>query len=151
MHEGSYKNLMSQTIEQGHYNFYRDHMMGQPILGDRDGVQALSADGCHAYRAANYFGDNMVIVGTGNIDHERFVADVNQAFGTIGKDTAAMRPNGEKNVYIPGLMFCRDDEMVNSNVVVYYDAPTVHDPDYYGFMLLKDMFGNYRIGDHAEH
>merc|ERR1719326_2033023 len=56
MHEGSYKNLMSQTIERGHYNSYRDHMMGQPIKGDRDQVQALSADGCHAYRAANYFG-----------------------------------------------------------------------------------------------
>lgn len=36
MHEGSYKDLMEQTIEQGHYNSYREHMMGQPIKGDRD-------------------------------------------------------------------------------------------------------------------
>lgn len=151
MHEGSFKNLMEQTIEQGHYNSFRDHMMGQPIKGDRDNVQNLTVEACNNYRAANYFGDNMVVVGTGNIDHEKFVADVNQAFGTIGKDTAAARPNMEKNVYIPGLMFVRDDEMVNTNVAVYYDAPSVKDPDYYGFLLLQNMFGSYRIDKHAEH
>jgi len=64
-HEGSYKNLMYQTIEQGHYNSYRDHMMGQPIMGDRDMVQQLTVEGLHNYRAVNYFGDNMVVVGTG--------------------------------------------------------------------------------------
>lgn len=150
-HEGSYKDLMYQTIEQAHYNSYRDHMMGQPILGDRDMVQQLSVEGLHNYRAVNYFGDNMVVVGTGNIDHEKFVADVNQSFGTIGKDTAGACPNADKNIFIPGLMFVRDDEMVNSNVVVYYDAPSVKDPDYYGFLLLKHMFGSFRIDQHAEH
>jgi processing peptidase subunit beta len=151
MHEGSFKNLMEQTIEQGHYNSYREHMMGQPIKGDRDMVQSLTVDGLHNYRAANYFGDNMIVVGTGNIDHEKFVADVNQAFGTIGKDTQKACENAEKNIFGPGLMFVRDDEMVNSNVVVYYDAPSVKDPDYYGFLLLKHMFGSYRIDKHAEH
>jgi predicted Zn-dependent peptidase len=145
MHEGSYKDLMYQTLEQGHFNSYRDHMMGQPIKGDRDMVQSLSVDALHNYRAVNYYGDNMTVVGTGNIDHEKFVAEVNQSFGTISKDTVATRPNGDTNIFVPGLMFVRDDEMVNSNVVVYYDAPSVKDPDYYGFMLLKHMFGSFRI------
>jgi hypothetical protein len=45
----------------------------------------------------------------------------------------------------------RDDEMYNSNVGVFYDAPSVKDEDYYSFLLLKHMFGNYRIDQHAEH
>lgn len=45
----------------------------------------------------------------------------------------------------------RDDEMINSNVGVFYDAPSVRDEDYYSFLLMKNMFGHYRIDEHAEH
>lgn len=39
----------------------------------------------------------------------------------------------------------RDDEMVNSNVGVFYDAPGAKDEDYFAFLLMKNMFGTYRI------
>jgi processing peptidase subunit beta len=45
----------------------------------------------------------------------------------------------------------RDDEMINSNVGVFYDAPGVKDEDYYSFRLLQNMFGSYRIDKNAEH
>lgn len=48
-------------------------------------------------------------------------------------------------------MFVRDDEMVNSNVAVFYDAPSIKDADYYSFLLLKHMFGDYRVDKHAGH
>ena len=41
--------------------------------------------------------------------------------------------------------------MYNSNVAVFYDAPSVNDEDYYSFRLLKNIFGSYRIDKHAEH
>lgn len=41
--------------------------------------------------------------------------------------------------------------MYNSNVGVFYDAPSVKHPDYYAFQLLKHIFGSYRIDKHAEH
>jgi hypothetical protein len=45
----------------------------------------------------------------------------------------------------------RDDEMYNSNVGVFYDAPSIKDDDYYSFLLFKHMFGKFRINEHAEH
>ena len=47
------------------------------------------------------------------------------------------------------MLFIRDDEMINSNIGVFYDAPSVKDEDYYAFLLLKHMFGSYRIDEHA--
>lgn len=41
--------------------------------------------------------------------------------------------------------------MVNSNVGVFYDAPSIKHPDYYSFLLLQNMFGTYRIDKNAEH
>lgn len=126
-------------------------MIGQPIKGEADQIGNLNSDVLNQYRAANYFGDNIVVVGTGAVDHEAFVEQVNQAFGSIAKTTSAKPVNTDKPFLTPSLLFIRDDEMVNSNVGVFYDAPSVKDPDYYGFLLLKHMFGSYRIDEHAEH
>lgn len=48
-------------------------------------------------------------------------------------------------------MMIRDDEMINSNVGVFYDAPSWHDKDYYGFLLLQRIFGSYSVEKHTEH
>ena len=140
-HENNFKELQGHTLELAHYNSYRDHMMGQPIKGDRDNVQNLTVEGLNGYRAANYFGDNMVIVGTGGIDHEAFVDSCNQAFGAMQK-TPTLESSDENCIFTPSLLFVRDDEMYNSNVAVFYDAPSVNDEDYYAFRLLKNIFGS---------
>lgn len=139
------------TIENCHFNSYRDHMLGQPVKGDPDKLQSISVDDLQGYRAANYFGDNLVVVGTGNVDHDSFVDAVNQNFGAVAKNTSIPEANSETAVYTPSLLFIRDDEMVNTNVGVFYDAPTFSHPDYHGFLLLKHMFGNFDIQRNAEH
>jgi processing peptidase subunit beta len=126
-------------------------MMGQPIRGDADNLSNLTTDDLRTYQATNYFGDNLVIVGTGNINHEEFVGQVNNAFHSVSKTATATQPNGDKCVYVPALMFIRDDEMYNSNIGVFYDAPSIKHQDYYAFLLLKHMFGSFRIDKHAEH
>lgn len=57
----------------------------------------------------------------------------------------------EKPVYNPALLFIRDDEMVNSNVGVFYDAPSWKHEDFYSFLLLQRVFGSYSIDRNAEH
>lgn len=142
---------METLIENVHFNVFRDHMMGQPKKGDRDNLYNLNADHVRDYHTTNYYGDNIVIVGTGNITHDEFVSQVEQNFSNLPKSTSSTIKNKERAVYNPALLFARDDEMVNSNVGVFYDAPTFKDPDYYGFLLLQHMFGDYRIDKNAEH
>lgn len=121
------------------------------MKGDPDQLQALTVDDLQAYKAANYYGDNLVVVGTGGVDHDALVDAVNKSMGALAKTTNVPKANSEKAIYTPSLLFIRDDEMVNTNVGVFYNAPTFKDPDFYGFLLLKYMFGSYRINKHAEH
>lgn len=79
-HAENHKDFQYTTLENSHYNAYRDHMLGQPIKGDADNLANLTVDDLRNYHAANYFGDNLVVVGTGNINHEEFVNQVNNAF-----------------------------------------------------------------------
>ena len=139
------------TIEACHYNAYRDHMMGQPIRGDPDNLQNLSSDMLQAFRAANYTGENIVIVGTGAVDHDAFVDQVSEAFGALQQSTGEAQVNSDACIYTPALLMMRDDEMYNANVGVFFDAPSVNHQDYYQFQLLKHMIGDYQIQKHAEH
>lgn len=111
----------------------------------------MNSDVLNNYRAANYFGDNIVVVGTGAVNHEQFVDQVQKHFNGIQKTATVAKANSEKAIYTPSLLMIRDDEMYNSNVGVFYDAPSIKHPDYYAFLLFKHVFGNYRIDKNAEH
>lgn len=119
--------------------------MGQPKKGDRDNVQTIGVDHIRDFYNANYYGDNMVVVATGDVNHDEFVDMVEQQFNTIPKTSDIPTPNTEKPIYTPSILYVRDDEMINSNVGVFYDAPHVHHEDFYSFLLFKNMFGSYRI------
>ena len=41
-------------------------------------------------------------------------------------------------------MFMRDDELYNSSIGVFFDAPSWSHEDYYAFMLLERILGNYQ-------
>jgi processing peptidase subunit beta len=126
-------------------------MMGQPIKGDRDFVGTLSVDALRDYHTANYYGENIVVVATGDVNHSSVVDQVEQAFASLPAKTSVPTANSERPIYIPALLFIRDDEMYNSNVGIFYDAPGIKHEDYYSFLLLKHLFGTYRIDENAGH
>lgn len=61
---------METLMESVYFNIFRDHMMGQPILGDIDNIYEITRDMVVDFHDTNYFGENMVIVGTGDLKHE---------------------------------------------------------------------------------
>ena len=150
-HEENHHNYKETLLENAHFNIFREHMMGQPRKGDRDNTFNLKEDHVRDFHATNFFGDNVVVVGAGNIDHEQLVDQVSQHFSSLPKQSAGLIKNTERAIFNPALLFIRDDEMVNSNVGVFYDAPSIKDEDYYSFLLLQHMIGDYRIDKNAEH
>jgi len=81
--EESGKDPQETIMESAHFNSYRDHMMGQPILGDVDNIYSVTQDMVKEYHATHYVGKNMVIVGVGNINHKEFVDMVANSFGNM--------------------------------------------------------------------
>lgn len=47
-------------------------------------------------------------------------------------------------------MFMRDDDYYNAGVGVFFDAPSWSHEDYYAFMLLERIFGEYQMDKHGE-
>lgn len=60
-------------MENVYFNIYREHMMGQPILGDIDNIRQITRDMIVDFHQRNYFGENIVIVGAGAISHQQLL------------------------------------------------------------------------------
>lgn len=56
-------------MENVYFNCYKNHMMGQPILGDIDNIRMITRDMIMDFHSRNYYGENLVIVGSGAIEH----------------------------------------------------------------------------------
>ena len=138
-------------MENVYYNIFREHMMGQPILGDIDNIRAITRDMVVDFHKRFYFGENLVVVGTGNIDHQMLVDLTEQHFSSLPRKAVLPLRGLEKAVYNPGLLMIRDDEKINSSIGVFYDAPNWYHKDFYAFMLLQRVFGNFSIDKNAEH
>ena len=123
-------------MENVYFNVFKDHMMGQPILGDIDNIREITRDMVTDFHQRNYFGENMVVVGAGNIDHQMLVDLVEQHLSGLPRTSMLQMHNMEKAIFNPGLLMIRDDEKVNSSVGVFYDAPSWKDEDFYSFLLL---------------
>jgi hypothetical protein len=48
-HENSAKDFEYTTLENAHFNAYRDHMLGQPIKGDADVLSNISVDDLRSF------------------------------------------------------------------------------------------------------
>ena len=62
---------------------YRDSGLGQSAFNDD--FSSCSIDSVNAFRTKNYVGSRMVVGAAGNVDHEQFVKEAENHFGSIRK------------------------------------------------------------------
>jgi mitochondrial-processing peptidase subunit beta len=70
-------------MENVYFNVYRDHMMGLPILGEMENIHKITRDMIVEYHKRMYYGENMIIVGTGNVEHQMLVDLSEKHFGKL--------------------------------------------------------------------
>ena len=83
------KDCQEVLLENVYFNAYRDHMMGQPILGTRENISNITEDMIREFHANHYHGNNMVVVGAGEVNHKELVDFSNKYFGTLPKEAPA--------------------------------------------------------------
>lgn len=61
------------------------------------------------------------------------------------KKSTVGRLNSEAPIYTPSCTMMRDDEFYNAAVGVFYDAPSWQHEDFYAFLLLERILGQYSL------
>jgi predicted Zn-dependent peptidase len=67
-----------------------------------------------------------------------------QNFGKLQRTNGGVEIlNMDTPRFDPGLLYVRDEMMQTQNLGVFFDAPSWKDEDFYAFLLLQRLFGNY--------
>ena len=116
---------------------YPHQALGRPVLGRAEVVSSLPRDRLHNYMASYYRADQMVVAAAGKIEHETFVAQVAEAFGTLPAETTL---SCEPAAYDGG-DFREQRDLEQVHLVFGFDSLSYHDPGYYGLLVLSTLFG----------
>ena len=129
-------------LDNIHYTAFRDHMLGQPVKGNHKTLASLSAEDLHKYVTTLYTGSRAVLVGTGKVEHTQLADLVEKHFGQLPKEAGEVTGE-EKPVFTGSLIQIRDDDVDMAHMGVFYKAPSWNDEDFYSFMLLERLIGDY--------
>ncbi|KRW98191.1 Metalloenzyme, LuxS/M16 peptidase-like protein [Pseudocohnilembus persalinus] len=140
------KNQQEATLEAVHYTSYRDHFISQPTLGIRENIANITEEQIQQFHQTHYIGQNLTIVGAGDISHDALLQQVERSFGSVSQNSNNMIdiPNKEQPYFTPSTLFMRDDEMTNLNIGVAFEAPSANHPDYFAMQLFQRILGEYQ-------
>lgn len=123
--------------------------MGQPVRGVRENVNNISHQDLQEWHNNFCVGKNLVVVASGDVNHDAVSDSVNRAFGQMSQTSGVELANQDKPIYTPSMISMRDDEMANVNVCVFFNAPTYTNEDYWAFHMLNNLVGEYNEATHT--
>jgi predicted Zn-dependent peptidase len=119
-------------------NFWVDHPLGRPILGNRETVEALTQAGLRRYFGGVYTAPNIIIAAVGNVEHTQVRDLVDAAFGSVSSDTeelATAPPRVESRIII------RNKELEQSHVCLGTSSYQQDHEDRYSSYVLNTVLG----------
>ena len=119
-------------------NFWANHPLGRPILGTKETVEALTADGLRKYFRGAYSAPNLIIAATGNIEHQAVKDLVSRLFESVpstGDELSDAPPR-----VVPAIVI-RNKELEQSHVCLGTAGYQQDHRDRYSSYVLNTILG----------
>jgi len=116
---------------------FPDQPLGRPVLGKAAIVEQLTRADLLAYQRGHYGAENMIAVAAGNVDHDRFVAQIGAAF-------AGLLPapgNGLDGARYRGGDYHEERDLEQVHLVLGFPGVSFYDRDYYAHTLYSMVLG----------
>lgn len=122
-------------------NFWKNDALGRPILGTKKTVSSFNQQIVFDFYASRFTPRNMVFSAAGNLEHDSFVAQVEQQFSSLAASSDALPPKLPAPVATPHITLKRKKSLEQVQVCIAVPAPPVNHSDRYGVYLLNTMLG----------
>ena len=130
--------LVHELFTQG---FWKGDALGRPILGTTKTVPSFTQEIVLEEYARRFTPANMLFTAAGNLEHEKFVAQVEQAFVSLAASTGARLPRSAPPATFPHLTLKNKKSLEQVQFCLAVPAlPTAH-ADRYALFLLNSVLG----------
>ncbi|NJR13175.1 MAG: insulinase family protein [Phyllobacteriaceae bacterium] len=113
--------------------------VGRSILGTPDSVRAISSDELRRFVAREYFGERMVIVAAGNVDHDALVRMISDKLGSMPRTSGA--PTLITPARYTGGEFREARDLVDAQIVLGFEGKANLARDFYASQVLAMLMG----------
>jgi predicted Zn-dependent peptidase len=112
--------------------------IGRSVLGDEASIERIGVEQLHAWLAAHYVPNRLVLVAAGKLDHERLVDLAGQHFGDMAP---APVPAPEPGRFVGGRRI-EQRKAQQAHLTIAMPAPAWGSPDAYASQLFADAIGS---------
>ena len=122
-------------------NFWKGDALGRPILGTVKTVSSFNQQIVFNYYASRFTPGNMVFSAAGNLDHNTFVAQVEQQFASLSATTGASLTRPPAPKAYPHITLKSKKSLEQVQLCLGVAAPPVAYENRYAVYLLNTMLG----------
>eukprot|EP01012_Entosiphon_sulcatum_P004953 TRINITY_DN12090_c0_g1_i1.p1 TRINITY_DN12090_c0_g1~~TRINITY_DN12090_c0_g1_i1.p1 ORF type:complete len:456 (+),score=72.87 TRINITY_DN12090_c0_g1_i1:67-1368(+) len=128
-------------MEYVHNRAFSTDSLGMPILGPENNIMhGITRKMIKSFVDTNYVGQRMVLVGTGDIDHDNLIKLADRDFGKVARGNPAPVHNSN---YVGGLVKTPKDALPLLHAVVAFKHPGYESPYEVPLMLLQHFWGSW--------
>ena len=135
MVEDTPDDLVHELFTEG---FWAQHPLGRPILGTKQTVEALTADGLRRYFEGVYTAPNLIVAVVGNIEHDQVRALIERAFAGLPRVSAPVHETPPRAVSHTTI---RTKDLEQSHVCLGASGYRQNHDDRYGCYVLNTILG----------
>ena len=124
--------------------YFPDHPLGRPIEGTRETISTFDHNTISAFHANAFAPSNLVVAGAGNIEHDKLVALVENAFDNSTNQTEGSALNSAAEVApIPAapILIEQKKELEQAHLVIAAPWPDARSSERYAASLLASVVG----------
>ena len=130
--------LVHETFTQ---NFWKNHPLGRPILGTVETVSKFTQATVTEHHDRCFTTRGMVFTAAGNLDHDRFVAMVEEKFGGLAQGRDGHRSNASAPQTTPHITLKNKRSLEQVQMCLGVPAPAVDDPRRFALYLMNSILG----------
>lgn len=124
-----------------HATAFQGESLGRPVAGIKETVEQLTAEDLIAFHKQNYGADRMVLVGSGDVDHDTLVKLAEQKFASL--QTATPAAASPKAVFTGSEIRLRDDTLPQARIALAVEGAPYLSEDYFKLLVMQAVIGSW--------
>ncbi|KAI8082596.1 Metalloenzyme, LuxS/M16 peptidase-like protein [Gilbertella persicaria] len=119
---------------------FQGESLGRPAAGVKESVESLSADDILNFKKQNYGSDRIVLVGSGDVNHEELVRLAEQKFGSLSAVGAAVQ---KKAAFTGSEVRLRDDTLPEAHIALAVEGAPYLSKEYFDLLVMQAVVGSW--------
>ncbi|OBZ86623.1 putative mitochondrial-processing peptidase subunit beta [Choanephora cucurbitarum] len=121
-----------------HATAFQGEALGRPVVGVKETVESLTAEDIINFKKQHYGADRIVLVGSGDVDHDELVRLAEQKFGSL---SAVGQAQQKKTTFTGSEIRLRDDTLPEAHIALAVEGAPYLSKEYFDLLVMQAIIG----------